>query len=319
MTTAITKTQTSLATSNDIDAALFARAQAFMLDNVAASSGRVYADTLQRWATWALVNNTPLWAMTPENVIAFIKDHTTSRTTAQRLLSTIRQMLRAAHSVTLDDRFNRLWALLQSIRAAQLIKNPAPTTRRTHKALKPLAVHEAFSAWPERTNAHLRNRAILAVAFYAGLRRFELAALRWADIDLDAGLVIVRHGKGDKARTVPFAGGDNALAHLQAWQAAQTAANGGQPRDYVFCSVSRHDHLGQDKPISGQAVYDVVLKSGDFAPHDARRTLITAALNAGTPLADVQFIAGHSSGSTTLRYAVVSDANAVKGRVKIDY
>ena len=35
------------------------------------------------------------------------------------------------------------------------------------------------------------DRAVWATALYAGLRRGELAALRWADIDLEAGLVRV--------------------------------------------------------------------------------------------------------------------------------
>ena len=37
-------------------------------------------------------------------------------------------------------------------------------------------------------------RPIYATAFYAGLRRGELRGLRWADIDLAAGLLHVRHG-----------------------------------------------------------------------------------------------------------------------------
>jgi integrase len=38
------------------------------------------------------------------------------------------------------------------------------------------------------------DRALWATAFYAGLRRGELAGLRWEDVDLDASLLHVRRG-----------------------------------------------------------------------------------------------------------------------------
>ena len=49
------------------------------------------------------------------------------------------------------------------------------------------------------------------------------------------------------------------------------------------------------------------------------RTLLTNLLTSGTALPDAQFIAGHSDGATTMGYAVVKDANEVKGRVKLNY
>src|SRR4051794_39532382 len=38
------------------------------------------------------------------------------------------------------------------------------------------------------------DRALFATAIYAGLRRGELTALRWADVDLAAGVIRVRRG-----------------------------------------------------------------------------------------------------------------------------
>ena len=54
-------------------------------------------------------------------------------------------------------------------------------------------------------------------------------------------------------------------------------------------------------------------------PHDARRTLLTNLLTSGTALTAPHVIAGHSDGATTMGYAVVKDANEVKGRVKLNY
>jgi integrase len=44
----------------------------------------------------------------------------------------------------------------------------------------------------------VEDRALWATALYAGLRRGELRALRWADVDLDAGLIRVERSWDDK-------------------------------------------------------------------------------------------------------------------------
>jgi integrase len=89
--------------------------------------------------------------------------------------------------------------------------------------------------------------------------------------------------------------------------------------EYVYVAVNRGDNIQQDIPISTETVRRVCLQSGDFKPHDARRTLITRMLLSGTALPDAQYTAGHASGATTMAYAVVKDAKEVKGRIKIDY
>src|SRR4051812_28096718 len=54
----------------------------------------------------------------------------------------------------------------------------------------------------ERLLAALRveDRALWGCAFYAGLRRGEIAALRWEDIDLTAGLIKVRRAYDHNSR-----------------------------------------------------------------------------------------------------------------------
>jgi len=50
----------------------------------------------------------------------------------------------------------------------------------------------------------LRDRAILELFYSTGLRRSELATLSVYDVDLNAGVVRVRSGKGKKDRVVPL-------------------------------------------------------------------------------------------------------------------
>lgn len=49
-----------------------------------------------------------------------------------------------------------------------------------------------------------RNRAIVLLLCMSGLRNSELRRLRLCDLDFENGTITVRHGKGDKSRTVAF-------------------------------------------------------------------------------------------------------------------
>jgi integrase/recombinase XerC len=49
-----------------------------------------------------------------------------------------------------------------------------------------------------------RDRLLLALFAYAGLRRSELLGLDWQDVDLHQHLLKVRHAKGGRQRMVPI-------------------------------------------------------------------------------------------------------------------
>ena len=54
-------------------------------------------------------------------------------------------------------------------------------------------------ACSSRAPTGVRNRALIAVLWRSGLRISEALALELRDIDLEAGTLRVRHGKGDKS------------------------------------------------------------------------------------------------------------------------
>src|SRR5690606_37449091 len=61
----------------------------------------------------------------------------------------------------------------------------------------------------------LRDQAIFELVYAAGLRVGEVCRLDLSDVDLDQGLVRVRHGKGLKDRVVPI--GEPAADALIEW------------------------------------------------------------------------------------------------------
>ena len=82
---------------------------------------------------------------------------------------------------------------------------------------------------------------MIAAMFGAALRVSETLALRPSDLDLERGMVRVRHGKGDRARTVAI--DPSAQAYVERWIAKRDALglNGRQP---LFCTITRNGRFG---------------------------------------------------------------------------
>jgi integrase/recombinase XerC len=144
----------------------------------------------------------------------------------------------------------------------------------------------------------LRNRALLELAYGAGLRVSELAALDRVDIDLKERLVDVRSGKGRKQRLVPF--GPPAAEVLASWMHASRGENKALFLNY------------RGERLSVRTMHRVVRDSGvknglsDVHPHALRHTCATHMLAGGADLRAIQEQLGHASLSTTQRYAHVS-------------
>ena len=145
-----------------------------------------------------------------------------------------------------------------------------------------------------------REAAILLVALGAGLRCFELCALRLDDIDLEQGLVSVEQGKGRKCRQIYVA--KDVIEALKRWLEYR-----GFQRGPLFNRLLKNGKVSS-KPLSlsgvAHVLNEVQKRSAipDFTPHDLRRTFITRLLENGVDLNTVRQLAGHSDVNTTVRY-----------------
>lgn len=149
----------------------------------------------------------------------------------------------------------------------------------------------------------LRDRAMLHVAYGAGLRVSELVNLTLGDVERGRGLVSAL-GKGSKRRLVPL--GVPALAAIAAYlerraehpRAAATSVLFLSPRGRALTrqgfwkSVVRYARgVGIDKPAS---------------PHKLRHSFATHLLQGGADLRSVQAMLGHADISTTEIYTHVA-------------
>jgi integrase len=88
----------------------------------------------------------------------------------------------------------------RAVEDGDLVVNPCahlrlPAVRgRRERIAPPEEAHQLLAALPER------DRSVWATALYAGLRRGELMALRWENVDLAAGVIRVERSYDDKGR-----------------------------------------------------------------------------------------------------------------------
>ena len=69
-----------------------------------------------------------------------------------------------------------------------------------------LSIEEArrlVEACPSHTRLERRNRLVILLLYGCGLRTSELCQLDVADADLERQEIVIRHGKGDRARRIP--------------------------------------------------------------------------------------------------------------------
>jgi integrase len=120
-----------------------------------------------------------------------------------------------------------------SARDSTVRPEPARSRRRPPEALTPAEVR-ALLGQCGRGWAGVRNKALIVVLWRTGLRCAEALELRPADVDLRAGAIRVRHGKGDRSRTVGI--DPEAVAVVEAWM--RLRAQLPYPRQNLFCTIS---------------------------------------------------------------------------------
>lgn len=273
---------------------------------------RNYQHTFNRWADYCDMQNIPYHMMTIDNLIAFLQMDDLTLNSKKTRLAHIRSLLKRMHALSPQDaHIESLYKQAQLVELSPNGKHKEST--HTKHALSDEQIDDVFAVYDQPTQLHCRNRALLSVLLFAGLRRFEAVALTWDDIDSNKGLIHVRKGKGNKERYAPLVDGWH---YLEDWQHCIP------DRTYLFCSFYKGDTPREDKPMSTSAVWRIVNRIGNvlgieqLSPHDARRTWITKLLEDGANIRDVQAGAGHSRMDTTGTYAQPAQAEVVANRLR---
>jgi integrase len=161
------------------------------------------------------------------------------------------------------------------------------------------------------------------MALYGGLRRGELRALRWGDVDLDAGVIRVERGWDDEdgeiqgktraaRRRVPIA------SPLRRLLVAHRLATGGHPEALVFGATA-------SVPFEPSTVRRRALaawKRAGLQPimlHEARHTFASLMIAAGVNAKALSTYMGHASVTITFdRYGHLMPGNETEAAGLLD-
>ena len=154
-----------------------------------------------------------------------------------------------------------------------------------------------------------RNYVISALLWCTGLRSGELCGLRWRDIDLQRGTLLVRRAKGGKQRLLFL--NDRILKDMQEYHL--TAPGRGQ--EPVFQSLTKNQHSAKcgPRPLSQSALVEMIRHHAAFvgldkevSPKTFRHTFATHMLEAAVPLDDIKEMLGHDDETETCIYIHVT-------------
>lgn len=191
----------------------------------------------------------------------------------QRILNTLRSFYKWAIAFDLVD------------------KDPTrriPSPKQGRRLPRPISRSDLQRAM---TEAEPDLRRALALGAYAGLRVSEAAALMWADIDMEARRIYVRHGKGDKDRVLAL----GPLLYDEIAPEGEGNVVSGTARGYSADQLQRR----VNRLFSRLKI--------DATFHKLRSRFATVALAESGNLLAVSRALGHASPATTAVYALTSD------------
>ena len=150
----------------------------------------------------------------------------------------------------------------------------------------------------------------VAVSMLGGIRTEEARALRWSEVDLEAGTVAVyrsvrRTGetKTERSRRVfqiPEIAVD-ALRDLVLKQAAARARAGAawKENDLVFCTSLGGPMYATDVRMEFKRITEKAGLGRDWTPRELRHTFVSLLSDSGVPIEQIADTVGHSSTRTT--------------------
>lgn len=183
------------------------------------------------------------------------------------------------------------------------IQVEAVNGQKAHNWLTQAEVKQLLATANHRTLKGRRDGIVLGLLVGAGLRREELATLRFEDITVQPvtdkpRTVLNVTGKGAKDRVVPIS--NHLATALTAWR--ETCGGEG----YIARRITKGGKLGER--LSAVGIFHIVSTAGKaigkpaLAPHDLRRTYARTGYDAGVDIGQISTLLGHANIATTQKY-----------------
>ena len=243
-----------------------------------------YRLDLRQWATWLNGNGVDILSVQRAHIELYARwseEHGLARSTISRRLSTICGFYRYCSQEAVIDR------------------DPAAYVRR------PKIDYESHTLGLDRNElgAFLvqaglcggRDHALMCLLALNGLRISEALGADIENLDYQRGhRTLFVHRKGHKSATIPLA--PRTATSLDLYIGERTSGP-------IFLNAEGDRRL--NRHAAARVVRRLAKAAGidkRISPHSLRHSFITAALDAGVPLRDVQEAASHADPRTTMRY-----------------
>jgi site-specific recombinase XerD len=257
---------------------------------------RAYGVDLAQLAEWASGRDLGPHALTHRELRHFagvVSERGAMKSTVARKLAAIRTFYR--HLVERGE---------LEANPAELVSSPKKDSYLP-KVLKPAEVADLLDRIPGSTPLDLRDRALLELAYAAGLRAEELVNLDVGSLDADAEEVRVE-GKGGRTRVVPV--GEHAWRALDRYLArGRTVLNIGESEALFLSKTGRRLSTSDVRRR-----LRIQTRRAGISPHTLRHSFATHLLEGGADLRAIQELLGHSSISTTQTYTRVESKRLKK-------
>jgi integrase len=144
---------------------------------------------------------------------------------------------------------------------------------------------------------------VVVLALSTGMRQMEIMGIRWKDIDLNRGYIILHETKNGERRSVPLVGhAKDIITELSKVRQLNTSLvffSGAKPTAPVFIRTPW-----------GKALKEADIQ--DFKFHDLRHTAASYLAMNGASLAEISDILGHKTLQMVKRYAHLSEQHTSK-------
>lgn len=161
-------------------------------------------------------------------------------------------------------------------------------------------------------NLAKRDRAIFLCLLSSGLRASEFLNLDVSDVDLISGQIDVRHGKGDKSRTVFISQESRKL--LRSYLRTRSYLADDSPIWVTYQSENRLLYSGLRSIVRRRATQ---AKIKTPLLHDYRRTFALEAHRANMPILIISKLLGHNEITITTRYLRIDKKDLEKEYSKV--
>ena len=200
--------------------------------------------------------------------------------TINKELAALRRMFNLALQGALEIKIGK-----NPVEGIKLLKVP----KNKPRTYKPWEFQKLYEAAPNHF------KPILLCAYMTGMRRSEIARLKWPDIDFQARRIYIAETKNDEPRTIPI--GEALYTALRDLRAESK-------NEFVFTTHADKPYISLSawKRVWGTTLSKAGIENGRF--HDLRHTFITnLVVNEKEDFATVMALSGHKDISMLKRYS----------------